>query len=137
MSLWLDYVSSVQDSKWYLKLITLALALSFAVSIGYSRFFLGVHSLNQILYGLSAGLWFAFTANFIIREPLNKLTSALIEGKAQITAEKLGLASTGIVCLAIVTQMINYDIAMNFENPSEWDSMQVQKCGKDSLADAY
>ena len=83
--LWLDYVSSSATStaraSRYVQLLLLALALGFAGSIGYSRLFLGVHSLNQVLYGLSCGLWLAISAHYIAREPLIAIATELIEGK--------------------------------------------------------
>ena len=117
MTLWLDYSSREGGSKWYFKLVLLALALAFAGSIGYSRLFLGVHSLNQVLYGLSCGLWFAFTAHFLLREPMTGLVSALIDGKQTTPLSRLLLISSGLASLALVVQMINYHVALNFENP--------------------
>ena len=117
MTLWLDYSSREGGSKWYFKLVLLALALAFAGSIGYSRLFLGVHSLNQVLNGLSCGLWFAFTAHFLLREPMTGLVSALIDGKQTTPLSRLLLISSGLASLALVVQMINYHVALNFENP--------------------
>jgi len=81
--LWLDYNSwaidaSTRDtpsqfSKWYWRLIFAVLGLVYAVTIAYSRMFLGVHSFNQVFFGLSMGAWFAVTGHFIFRERIVKL----------------------------------------------------------------
>ena len=42
----------------------------FTWSIAYSRMILGVHSLNQVIYGGSIGIWLALFVYFILREPL-------------------------------------------------------------------
>ena len=101
MTLWLDYGAREGGSRWHFKLLLLALALAFAGSIGYSRLFLGAHSLNQVLYGLSCGLWFAFSAHFILREPLTELVSALIDGKQTTPLSRLLLISSGLAALAL------------------------------------
>ena len=141
MTLWLDYVSSSATStargSHYVKLLLLALALGFAGSIGYSRLFLGVHSLNQVLYGLSCGLWLAISAHFIAREPLIAIATELIEGRQTWKLSQLFLISTGLASLVMIIHIINYQVALKFQNPQEWSEMQVEKCGKDSLTDAY
>ena len=76
LAIWLDYNSWVgqqaehklKDLPW--RILLLAVALSFTGSIAYSRVFLGVHSLNQVFYGVQVGAWFALTAHFIVKEPL-------------------------------------------------------------------
>ena len=73
---WLDFNDWVcqqaehklKDMRW--RMVLLAAALSFTSSIAYSRVFLGVHSLNQVFFGMQVGAWFALTANFIVKEPL-------------------------------------------------------------------
>ena len=49
------------------------LAVICALSIGYSRLFLGVHSLDQVFWGLQLGAWAALTFEFIVKEPLMSL----------------------------------------------------------------
>ena len=58
LSIWLDFNkwASTQADHWIkgmgLRATLLVMALAFAFSIAYSRVFLGVHSLNQVYYGL-------------------------------------------------------------------------------------
>lgn len=59
MTLWLDYAQT--NANKFQKGALLVLAVFFSFSIGYSRFILGVHSLDQIIYGLLLGVWIAFT----------------------------------------------------------------------------
>ena len=44
----------------------------------YSRMFIGVHSLDQVIFGCQIGIWFAFTANFIVKEPLLKWADKIL-----------------------------------------------------------
>ena len=55
----LDYAYT--EGKIYFKGIGFALAITFGVTIAYSRMFLGVHSADQVLFGLLLGSWCAFT----------------------------------------------------------------------------
>ena len=119
-----------------MRLLFLGLALVFVASIGYSRLFLGVHSLNQVLYGLSMGVWFAHDAHHFVKEPLAKLVSSIIDGTETRLLE-LGLIATGIVLLATIIQTINYYVALKFENPAEWSTMITEKCGEEYLKGAY
>jgi len=55
LTIWLDYNASISSAEayrnswlaqWYTRLFALIVALTFGVTIGYSRVFLGVHSWN-------------------------------------------------------------------------------------------
>ena len=48
-----------------MRLFMLVVALVFAFTIAYSRLVLGMHSLNQIIFGLLLGTWLAFSFHFI------------------------------------------------------------------------
>lgn len=68
---------------WYWRLLAIFVAFTFAGTIAYSRMFLGVHSLNQVLYGLSLGIWFAVTSEFMLRERFMSLIQNLIDVEDQ------------------------------------------------------
>ena len=57
---------------------TLCLILVFGLSIAYSRLFVGVHSINQVLFGLQLGVWFALSAHFIAREAVISICDDLL-----------------------------------------------------------
>ena len=59
--------SIVQDYKWFsftnnkiVYWICLCITVTMSVMIGVSRFMLGAHSIDQVIYGWQYGLWFAF-----------------------------------------------------------------------------
>ena len=66
---WLDlneYARTCSEAHRYVKSywtrgFLLVVSITFGVTIGYSRLFLGVHSMDQILYGWSLGIWCALT----------------------------------------------------------------------------
>ncbi len=41
--------------------------------------FLGVHALNQVLYGLMLGAWFALSSEFLLRENIMELANKIID----------------------------------------------------------
>lgn len=49
-------------------IILFILAIVYTGTIGYSRLFLGVHSLDQVVYGWTLGTWSAFTIDFCLRQ---------------------------------------------------------------------
>ena len=57
----------------------LAFALFFAGSIPYSRYLLGAHSLDQIVYGSTIGIWCGFTLHLLIRDHLMNHINNLVE----------------------------------------------------------
>jgi len=56
----------------------LALALFWATSIPYSRFLMGVHSLDQIVYGSTLGVWSALTMHLLVRDNLIRHTERIL-----------------------------------------------------------
>ena len=50
--------------------ITAFVLLFYACTIPWTRFLMGVHSLDQIVYGLSLGIWSSLTSHFFIRDNL-------------------------------------------------------------------
>lgn len=66
-------------NKIVFKLLGFVCALTFAITIGYSRLFLGVHSLDQVLFGLLLGAWVALTMQYCVRPGLEFEVKQLIE----------------------------------------------------------
>ena len=48
--------------------IWLFIAVVLTLLIGFARFYVGVHTLNQVIYGFSWGLWLAFYFHFALRQ---------------------------------------------------------------------
>lgn len=76
LGVFLDYFHGKQiDSNappkytsWAAYLLGAALALFWATTIPYSRFLLGAHSLDQLVYGSTLGIWCALTCHFLLRD---------------------------------------------------------------------
>lgn len=64
---WLDVCHSFKLPIWA-KILLLGVCFALTGTIGYSRLYLGAHSLNQVIYGWMVGAWFALTWHFCVRE---------------------------------------------------------------------
>jgi membrane-associated phospholipid phosphatase len=53
--------------------------LFWSATIPYTRFLLGVHSLDQIIYGITLGIWAGLTLHFIVRDHLIEHVERLIK----------------------------------------------------------
>ena len=60
---------------------SLFLTFSMIVLIGFARLYVGLHTINQIVYGWLLGLWMAFYFHYCIRQPINLHVSFLTESE--------------------------------------------------------
>ena len=98
---------------WYWRLFFFALTLTFGGMIAYSRMFLGVHSLNQCLYGLTLGAWFAISSEYLIKEPMMQLIHDLIN-VLETKLSRLALMSSILLVLTFTLQIFNFEAVKNF-----------------------
>lgn len=134
LAFWLDYNtrSRAPESKvllkaWYWRALFLCLCLAFAYSIGYSRMFLGVHSINQVLFGQQLGAWYALSAHYILREPLIALCNDLTNLREQRLMYLL-FVSLGLLASIYALQILNEAVIASFENPAEWTTRISETC---------
>ena len=108
LMVWLDYnyccktkripETSIWSQLWMRRLM-LFVALTYALSVAWSRIVTGMHSFNQILFGMSIGAWLAFTFFGIIYEPLLQHCFDLLNNKAYEPGErKSGLLRCTLWC---------------------------------------
>ena len=86
LTVWLDlnqYVSQNESilKPWYCRFFLLTVAILFGVSVGYSRVILGVHSWNQVVFGLTLGIWIAFTLHFCVKDSIVENVWDLVNGE--------------------------------------------------------
>ena len=140
--LWLDYNQKAMKEPqwklgaWYWRAVAAVLALTFTGTIGYSRMFLGVHSLNQVLYGYSLGLWFALSVHFLVKDRLMSLIQKLVDVE-ETRLMRLFLLSLMLFVAAFTLQIVNYAVVNEFENPLLWRQQITEKCGADELNGAF
>ena len=135
--IWLDLNNSNKEKwHWALRYGLLAVVLTFAATIGYSRLFLGVHSLNQITFGYTLGLWFSLVLHFLYRDAIYEMSEKLIKGN-QENLQAQNIYATIIFVLCYVAEIYNYGVANNFVNDPSWSEAITAKCGAAKLEDAY
>ena len=138
LAIFLDFnawVSTRPDSKmraWYWQALLLIVSLIFTGAICYSRLFLGVHSLNQVILGLKLGIWFALTSHFIVREPMTELIENIMRSKYN-GLHSLALQAGVLLVSAITLTIINYEVVREFPNPAEWSTNIVAQCGEKAV----
>ena len=90
LAVWLDYNHSVNDGKFkegslltktWMRVLLCVAAIGFSCSIGWSRFVLGAHSMNQIIFGLLLGAWIACTFHFAAYRSLMEQARELVSGE--------------------------------------------------------
>jgi len=113
--------------------------LAFAFAIGYSRIFLGVHSLDQILFGWLFGIWLAFTLQFIVREPISKVIDSLIYLKQPTPHVPTLLLQSFVLFAAIVAiEIANYmRVNADIQIPALWAESITTSCGAARLKNAF
>jgi hypothetical protein len=109
-------------STWISYLIFFLLTLPFAGLVAFSRLYVGVHSLDQIIYGSLIGLFLAFYLHYIVKPTLFTHLQKLMSGKlSQQTAEEgLWVAlSFLLIHFLTTTGSFLYDYYY-WDMPSDW-----------------
>ena len=123
LAVYLDYLyccetkkineDSIFQSAW-VKRTLLVLALTFAWTVAYSRIVLGMHSYNQIFFGMALGAWFAFSFHYIMYEKLMEHARELclneifnMPGERSSSFRKLTLLCFGIFAALMGVQIAN------------------------------
>eukprot|EP01022_Parablepharisma_sp_SALTPOND_P010012 TRINITY_DN1412_c0_g1_i4.p1 TRINITY_DN1412_c0_g1~~TRINITY_DN1412_c0_g1_i4.p1 ORF type:complete len:381 (+),score=-8.45 TRINITY_DN1412_c0_g1_i4:142-1284(+) len=110
--------------------VTFALIILLGLLTFFGRLYLGVHTFNQLLYGLTLGLWVAYVAGLVMPKHINRHLDYVIENKKQLTANVVEL-----VILGIMIALILFDVGLYvaFHNdprflPLEWLQNVSKKC---------
>jgi membrane-associated phospholipid phosphatase len=90
LAVWLDYnyccntrkipETSVWSQPW-MRHLALLFAFLYGWTVAYSRIVLGMHSYNQIFYGLMIGIWLALSFHFIFYEIIFRHVTNLCQNK--------------------------------------------------------
>ena len=88
------------------RVLTFAVAIILSGLMGYSRLFLGSHSLNQIIFGLSLGVWGACTMHFILKDMIMKHANEILYTPEALLLSRL-LYCAVIMVFAIFIPIIN------------------------------
>ena len=94
----------------YYSLLTTACVLT--ILIGFARFYVGVHTLNQIVYGWQLGLLMAFYFHLCLRTPvISHIDEVLARSHGKASYIKFVLVSSIIAAIAFAGQIVTYLVA--------------------------
>ena len=92
--------------------LLLFVATSLTILIGFARFYVGVHTLNQIVYGWQLGLLLAFYFHYCLRDPVMRHIEQIIEKKtSHISYGKVLLISSVLMAISFGGQIMTYVIS--------------------------
>lgn len=152
LAIWLDYNHCCANkafsedsvlSKWWIRLFTFIGAFLFAMSIGYSRFVLGMHSMNQIVFGLLLGAWVAVSFHFLGYEPLCTQIKSMLSGEFFETDGKrrflrTTLVTFGVFGVAMVIQIVDFLIVSPGFTPQQiWLDNLTADCADGVPTDSF
>ena len=84
----------------------LVLLFALGLVIGFSRLVLGVHSIDQLIFGGTLGIWAACTCHFVFRQRLLDHANVLVRDTADYFENRRSLLFASVIqvtaaCLAI------------------------------------
>ena len=80
LTLAIDFTQNYESKLWH-KVTCLVACFIFGITIAYSRLIIGVHSLDQVLYGLTLGVWCPCFMQFCTRSIIDKEVGDLLASK--------------------------------------------------------
>jgi hypothetical protein len=106
----------------------------FGLNMGFARIYLGVHSIDQVVYGFLIGIWSAFYFHYCLRENIIKHIHFLIQNKEatlhRLNYKKYLAFSTSLFLFGMLSQLVVYLIVDNvFTPPARWVLNLNFKCG--------
>ena len=98
------------------------LLISTIVTVSFSRLYLGMHTLNQVLYGALLGIWLAVYFHYCLRNFIISHTTNLMEGTDNVSNPRVFkqnfIVATFIMTMAILSQIVAFEFVSSvFEIP--------------------
>ena len=131
--IWLDYNESVTTGFWSnpkIKVIMFLIGMGFGTSVCYSRIFLGVHSLDQVIFGAALGIWLSISFHLIVKDPLKKhVNDLLLVGLSKEIRAKQCLWILSLYAGFILISWLTYFLCSLRPFDISWEQMITEKCG--------
>lgn len=100
--------------------------------IGFARLYVGVHSIDQIIYGWQLGIWLAYYFNFCLRDfIIHHITYLVVRShQNKLNTKKYVVWSSVVFIVVFSVQWIDYLIVEDtFVVPQEWIDNLALQCG--------
>jgi len=128
--LWLDYFYD-RNIKSIWSFLFLGVAITFFGSILYARVYVGVHGINQAVFGSSLGMFLALYSHFLVREPLMGHIERILRSKQRLPLKYiLEACLISFIAVAANTFVFIKDIKHFGPIPQEWITNLKNDCHK-------
>ncbi len=128
----LDRIAEHPEDSIFVRFLSYLTAIGFPLLVGFSRLYNGVHTMDQILYGLLLGLWLAISLHLLVRDFLLSHIKSLLKRTEQYTngdLSKFYLISSLIAMALFVTLSLTfYIVDAEFSVPLDWKQRLLNKC---------
>lgn len=131
----LDYVEDFVADGSNQRLTIFASSLIFGATTSYSRLFLGVHGINQVVFGSAIGLWVAFTMHYVFRSKIMGHLNSIISLEDTRYLEWLSFVTAFMVFF--FASLVLYTGSIEESNLPEWSTRILAKCGSEKLEKAF
>src|SRR4051812_30251485 len=101
--------------------------------MGFSRLYVGAHSMNQIVYGWLLGIWIASYFHYCLRKYIISHIDDILHSKNSIVTNieyiRYIFISTSIFVGALMTQILTYVVVdLTFTPDPAWEKRIYAKC---------
>jgi len=102
--------SNKYSTLFYLTVLFFTVSLTFLV--GFARFYIAVHTINQIIYGWSLGLWMSFYFHFCLRDGImHHVDNHLLSRKTiNLPVRKYAITNFIVMTATFMAQLFTYII---------------------------
>jgi len=125
--LWLDYFWE-RGMKSFKCFFALLCAMVFVGSVMFARVYVGVHGINQVVFGCCFGLSLTLYSHFLLREPLMDHIEYILSTHHKLSPKYLVQASLiSFVAIALNTFIFTTDLN-HFVIPDHWKTNVAKSC---------
>ena len=112
---------------YYMALVS---AIVYFVIMGISRICVGVHSMDQVMYGWALGIWMACYVERCFKEEMLEHFRYICETTKAINLKKYLLVSSLIIILCVGSCILSFVFTeLYYPPPAIWYQRTLAKCG--------
>eukprot|EP00347_Sterkiella_histriomuscorum_P008440 403345086 len=130
----------LRDWKYILGVICI---VSYPLIMAYDRLFMGVHTIDQIIFGLQLGYWLAFYFHFCYKKAIQVHVHRLLASDPWLSNRfMIGKYALNVTVFFFVFAMGSQILAFSytyytFKTPQEWIDRLASKCSSPSLFNTF
>lgn len=98
--------------------------------MGLSRLTLGVHSINQIVYGWILGIWIAVACEFCLRDLIVNRANEFLQSKTAPSVKEVLIVTGGQIVGIGIQIAVYFIVDAAFDPPITWSAVLLTLCKK-------